>query len=175
MVMPDLKLPSKSKECDRALIVASFLALMLAICMLLILPALAGTETGEFCPTCPDWTDLDGWLAKKEAYEQEQQQKAQPEEQEMKLSAQSAEASPVTSESNSAPDGLFTNRTGAFAEALASPMAVLPEDVVLDISPSAARYIKGAVNINYESFFEKGGRLRTVSEMAKLLGEAGIS
>ncbi|MDD1761218.1 MAG: hypothetical protein LUQ59_03215 [Methanothrix sp.] len=31
--------------------------------------ALAGTETGEFCPTCPDWTDLDGWLAKKEAYE----------------------------------------------------------------------------------------------------------
>ena len=24
--------------------------------------ALAGTETGEFCPTCPDWTDL-GWLA----------------------------------------------------------------------------------------------------------------
>jgi len=175
MVMPDLKLPSKSKECDRALIVASSMALMLAICMLLVLPALAGTETGEFCPTCPDWTYLDGWLAKKEVYEQEQQQKAQPEEQEMKLAAQSAEASPVTSESNSAPDGLFINRTGAFAEALASPMAVLPEDVVLDISPSAARYIEGAVNINHESFFEKGGRLRTVSEMAKLLGEAGIS
>ena len=34
--------------------------------------ALAGTETGEFCPTCPDWTDLDGWLAKKEAYEKAQ-------------------------------------------------------------------------------------------------------
>ncbi len=34
--------------------------------------ALAGTETGEFCPTCPDWTDLEGWLAKKEAYEQAQ-------------------------------------------------------------------------------------------------------
>ena len=34
--------------------------------------ALAGTETGEFCPTCPDWTDLDGWLAKKEAYERAQ-------------------------------------------------------------------------------------------------------
>lgn len=31
--------------------------------------ALAGTETGEFCPTCPDWTDLEGWLAKKKAYE----------------------------------------------------------------------------------------------------------
>lgn len=34
--------------------------------------ALAGTETGEFCPTCPDWTDLEGWLAKKEAYERAQ-------------------------------------------------------------------------------------------------------
>jgi thiosulfate/3-mercaptopyruvate sulfurtransferase len=33
---------------------------------------LAGTENGEFCPTCPDWTDLDGWLAKKDAYEKAQ-------------------------------------------------------------------------------------------------------
>ena len=83
MVMSDLKLcPSKSKGCDIAIIVASSLALLFAICMLLMLPALAGTETGEFCPTCPDWTDLDGWRAKKEAYEQEQQQKAQLEEQE---------------------------------------------------------------------------------------------
>ncbi len=30
--------------------------------------ALAGTETGEFCPDCPDWTDLEGWLAKRDAY-----------------------------------------------------------------------------------------------------------
>lgn len=35
--------------------------------------ASAGTETGEFCPTCPDWSDLEGWLAKKEAYERAQQ------------------------------------------------------------------------------------------------------
>ena len=39
--------------------------------------ALAGTETGEFCPTCPDWTDLDGWLAKKDAYEKAQQNGAE--------------------------------------------------------------------------------------------------
>ena len=38
----------------------------------LTIPALAGTETGEFCPTCPDWTNLDGWLAKKDAYERAQ-------------------------------------------------------------------------------------------------------
>jgi thiosulfate/3-mercaptopyruvate sulfurtransferase len=36
-------------------------------------PASAGTETGEFCPTCPDWSNLEGWLAQKEAYEMAQQ------------------------------------------------------------------------------------------------------
>lgn len=43
----------------------------------LTISAMAGTETGEFCPTCPDWTDLDGWLAKKDAYEQAQQNSQQ--------------------------------------------------------------------------------------------------
>ena len=27
---------------------------------ILAMTAMAGTETGEFCPTCPDWTNLDG-------------------------------------------------------------------------------------------------------------------
>jgi len=52
-----------------------FLLALLLIGALLggVVPAaLAGTETGEFCPTCPDWTNLDGWLAKKEAYERAQ-------------------------------------------------------------------------------------------------------
>ncbi|MBN1235300.1 MAG: hypothetical protein JW999_04535, partial [Methanotrichaceae archaeon] len=51
----------------------------LIICLLaaffssfLTISAMAGTETGEFCPTCPDWTNLEGWLAKKDAYEQAQ-------------------------------------------------------------------------------------------------------
>ncbi len=41
--------------------------------LVLSAPVLAGTETGEFCPTCPDWTDLEGWQAQKAVYEQEQQ------------------------------------------------------------------------------------------------------
>lgn len=47
--------------------------LMLAVLAfaLVVVPAMAGTETGEFCPTCPDWTNLDGWYAKKQAYDQE--------------------------------------------------------------------------------------------------------
>ena len=60
-------------------------------------------------------------------------------------------------------------RTGRFAEALASPMEVAPKDVVLDISPSATRYIEGAVNINYEGFMGEGGQLKSVSEMANCL------
>jgi thiosulfate/3-mercaptopyruvate sulfurtransferase len=49
-------------------------AMTLAIALGLLLgPALAGTETGEFCPTCPDWTNLEGWLAQKEAYERAHQ------------------------------------------------------------------------------------------------------
>lgn len=53
---------------------ASIFCLLAAFfCSILATPALAGTETGEFCPTCPDWTNLEGWLAKKEAYEQAQQ------------------------------------------------------------------------------------------------------
>jgi thiosulfate/3-mercaptopyruvate sulfurtransferase len=53
------------------IILARFLLVVMAL-NLFLSTALAGTETGEFCPTCPDWTDLDGWLAKKEAYERSQ-------------------------------------------------------------------------------------------------------
>jgi thiosulfate/3-mercaptopyruvate sulfurtransferase len=34
--------------------------------------AKGGTETGEFCPDCPDWTNLEGWLAQRDAYERAQ-------------------------------------------------------------------------------------------------------
>ena len=46
---------------------------------------------------------------------------------------------------------------------------------MLDISPSATRYIEGAVNIDYEDFLGEGGQFKPVWETAKLLGEAGIS
>ena len=50
-----------------------------------------------------------------------------------------------------------------------------PSDIVLDISPSATRYIEGAVNINYEDFMGEGGQFKSILEMATLLGDAGIS
>jgi thiosulfate/3-mercaptopyruvate sulfurtransferase len=137
-------------------------------------PVLAGTENGEFCPTCPDWNDLDSWLAKKAVYEQEQQQKTPLQNQDTVLKTKNVEPTvqdvkgPVSSNSSQI-------RTGRFAEVLVSPMAVSSDDVVLDISPSAARFMEGAVNINYEGFMGEGGQLKSVSEIATLLGEAGIS
>ncbi len=142
--------------------------------LVLSAPALAGTETGEFCPTCPDWSDMDGWLAKKAAYDQEQQNiKLQV--QQIVPETQNADPAPIQNTNASVQSNYSPVRTGKFAEALISPIEVAPNDVVLDISPSPTRFIEGAVNVNYESFMGEGGRLKSVSEMAKLLGDSGIS
>jgi len=45
---------------------------------------------------------------------------------------------------------LAGTETGLFAEALVSPENVSPEDIVLDISPSATKYMEDAVNVNYK-------------------------
>ncbi|MEI6104077.1 MAG: rhodanese-like domain-containing protein [Methanothrix sp.] len=70
---------------------------------------------------------------------------------------------------------LAGTETGRFAKVLVSPENVSTKDIVLDISPSATKYMEGAVNINYEGFLGEGGQLKPVSDMAKLLGDAGIS
>jgi thiosulfate/3-mercaptopyruvate sulfurtransferase len=163
----------------KATAIASALGLILLLCLVLAHPALAGTETGEFCPTCPDWTDIDGWLAKKAVYEQEQQQKTQPQNHKAILTTQNATSASIFAPLPVSADPVQNNtsmvRTGRFAGALASPTDVSSDDIVLDISPTAARYIEGSVNINYDGFMGGGGQFKSVSEMAKLLGDAGIS
>ena len=66
-------------------------------------------------------------------------------------------------------------RSGSFAKALAPLTEVKNADVVLDISPNSTEYIPGAININYESFFDAAKRQKSVSETAKILGDAGIT
>jgi thiosulfate/3-mercaptopyruvate sulfurtransferase len=59
---------------NAAFCVLAILSLITSITLgALCCTAFAGTETGEFCPTCPDWTNLEGWLAQKDAYEKSQQ------------------------------------------------------------------------------------------------------
>jgi thiosulfate/3-mercaptopyruvate sulfurtransferase len=84
-------------------------------------------------------------------------------------------SAPLPAVSDPVPSNTSKKRTGRFAEALASPTEVAPDDVLLDISPSSTKYIEGAVNINYEGFTGEGGKLKSVSETATLLGDAGIS
>lgn len=54
------------------------------------------------------------------------------------------------------------------------PEEIVPSDTVLDISSNATAYLDSALNINYESFLERGGALKPVSEIASLLGDAGL-
>jgi thiosulfate/3-mercaptopyruvate sulfurtransferase len=143
-------------------------------CLVLSSAVIAGTENGEFCPTCPDWTDLEGWQAKKDAYEQGQQQTVPLQKQITVLKTQDQEPTAQTvndSDSNNSSQ----MRTGRFAEALVSPIFVSSDDIVLDISPGAHMYIEGAVNIDYTRFLGNDGQIKPVSEMAKLLRDAGIS
>jgi len=48
-------------------------------------------------------------------------------------------------------------------------------DVILDISPAATTYIEGAININYEEFFDQDKRLKSADQLSQILGNAGIS
>lgn len=48
-------------------------------------------------------------------------------------------------------------------------------DVVLDVSNGASEYIDGAVHINYMDFYNENKELKSVEEIATLLGNAGIA
>lgn len=77
-------------------------------------------------------------------------------------------------------EALLTPGYASWAEAedigpaFVSPQEISPEDIVMDISPDATDYIDGAININYEDFLGRGGTLKPASEIAELLGDAGI-
>lgn len=66
-------------------------------------------------------------------------------------------------------------QTDSLAKAFVSPVDLSPDDIVLDISPDATRFMEGAVNINYEDFMGEGGQIKSVKDIATLLGEAGLS
>lgn len=77
---------------------------------------------------------------------------------------------PISNEQTQTPP-----RSISFALALAPLTEVRNADVVLDISPNSTEFIAGAININYESFFGEDKRLKSVTEIARILGDAGIT
>jgi len=130
---------------------------------ILAMIATAGTETGEFCPTCPDWTNLDGWLAQRDAYERDQmnQQNGQ---QETGQAAMPAAAVPEKAPESYVRPDLIT-----------MPEGLDEEGIIMDARSKddyLAGHISGARNIYWKDL-QKSGNLDP-SLLKRSLGEAGI-
>ena len=71
--------------------------------------------------------------------------------------------------------GAMGMEAGSIASMLASPSNISRTDVLVDVSPNATSYIQGAIGIPYTKFVNDGGVMKPVSEIAQILGDAGIS
>ena len=80
-----------------------------------------------------------------------------------------ASNSPANNPTSANPD---RDGIGAF---LLPISAIDEDDLIVDISPEAEEYLEGAISVNYEEFITKDGRIRPASEIAEILGRAGIS
>jgi thiosulfate/3-mercaptopyruvate sulfurtransferase len=88
--------------------------------------------------------------------------------------------------SNPNPKRVDPQRSSSFQQVLAPVTSFVPigasstnlspfgYDVILDVSPEATEFIQGAISIPYAEFMNNGS-LKPVSEVAKILGDAGIS
>ena len=143
-----------------SLLAALYLNLIIGI-------SLAGTETGEFCPTCPDWTDLDGWLVKKEAYERAQG-----------IGQSAGSQSGQTKNSNQAASlRVDPSANGYPVNKLLTKASLIKKDqVILDVRNQKdyqAGHIPGARSIYWKDL-QKDGSLDTV--LAKeALNRAGVN
>jgi thiosulfate/3-mercaptopyruvate sulfurtransferase len=66
-------------------------------------------------------------------------------------------------------------RSDGFASVLVPLESANNSGIILDISPNSTEYIPGAISIPYTEFLGSGGVLKPVSEMAAVLGGAGIT
>lgn len=143
-----------------AMIFCLFSALFASI---LMISALAGTETGEFCPTCPDWTDLEGWLKKKDAYEKAQMSGQQADSQNSEETAATNEIDPAKSY---ALPGLITSPASS---------ALQGDRIILDVRPREdylAGHISGARNLYWKELQKDG--ILDVAAAEDALGMAGV-
>jgi len=85
--------------------------------------------------------------------------------------------SPTDSNVSSALPSSHVNakRSDGFASVLVPLESANDSGIILDISPDPTELIPGAISIPYTKFLGPGGVLKPVSEMAAVLGEAGIS
>lgn len=143
-----------------------FIFLSAALCLNLALgTALAGTENGEFCPDCPDWTNMDGWYAQKESYENGQQSAKSANQQNVQNRALTVSV-PIEKPADDYPQALFLTRADS----------IKSDGVILDVRSwqnYQESHIPGARNLYWKDL-QKGGVLDPIlAEVA--LGQAGVS
>ena len=145
---------------------AFFLSLLAAISLIMLIgTALAGTETGEFCPDCPDWTNLDGWYAQKESYENGLQSSSPPAAQNTANSPTNAISTPAEEPAKYPVASLLTR-----ADSMES------DRVVLDVRSNQEYqegHIAGARNIYWKDLQRDGVLDPILAQNA--LGRAGIT
>jgi thiosulfate/3-mercaptopyruvate sulfurtransferase len=73
------------------------------------------------------------------------------------------------------PEGSFLYRSNLIEEMLVPLDEISGSDFLFDVSESANEHIPGAVGVSYEEFILDGGTLKSISEIAGILGRAGIS
>jgi len=124
--------------------------------------ASAGTETGEFCPTCPDWTNFDSWLAKKEAYDRSQESAALHQ----ASSSNASSSAPAEDRSDAYPVSGILTRASAIGR----------EGVILDVRAPAEYqrgHIPGARNLFWRELQKDGALDSAAAE--KALRTAGVN
>ena len=75
----------------------------------------------------------------------------------------------------SADDAAISAKSGKQAGTLANLSEIHNSDVLLDVDPQPQGNIRGAVHLDYSEFLDGSNRPRSISELSKILGDAGIS
>jgi thiosulfate/3-mercaptopyruvate sulfurtransferase len=157
--------------------IAGLAALQLLIAIiatnLLLDWSLAGTEAGEFCPTCPDWSNLDSWYSQKQAYDQKNMDAALG-----TSNAPKTMSSSRTSTSTSQTNAGQPEKSQAYPEQryLTYPGSGLTGSVIIDVmAPSDYEkgHLSGARNLYWKGLQSKG-KLDAI-EAEGILRAAGIN
>ncbi len=158
------------REAAAAVLAFSLLAVFFQ--SLLITSALAGTETGEFCPTCPDWTDLDGWLAKKDAYERDQMKNVQANGQ---TASMASTAKTSLQEKGYQEPSLITSPSSLSSDQTTGNLG-MGDRIILDVRKGpdySSGHIPGARNLYWKSMQKKG--ILDPASAREALERAGVS
>jgi thiosulfate/3-mercaptopyruvate sulfurtransferase len=140
-------------------------------------PVAAGTETGEWCLTCPDWNNFDAWSewAEFQASSSNQPSGSDSLKNNSKIQDTNLEADNTTDPNDESDPEEDLAGAGSMSDFLVPISSVYASDLILDISPEADEYIWGAINVNYEDLLTRDARIKSASEIAEILGDAGIS